>query len=150
MAWSVATQEREMRDWITKLNALDASEVGSIVAVAMHYRNILLRDTKLDLLFPFVAITTDPMIGMKINNSIQELQSEKLFSMASSAMVWLFTIRAAQAPELRMLGRQLWGELHRGFTSVPDSAAALEEFSGVILDTTDAGCFPDGLTPAPR
>jgi hypothetical protein len=147
--WSVSAQEREMRDWIAKLAALDASEVGTIVAVAMHYRNVLANHPKIDLMYPFVAITLDPMIGIKLARDIQRLQSERLFSLASGVMVWLFTVRAAQAPELRMLGRQLWGELQRGFESVPEAAASVQELTGISLDTGGAGCFPDGLTPAP-
>jgi hypothetical protein len=49
-----------------------------------------------------------------------------------------------------MLGRQLWGELQRGFESVPEVAASFAEVTGLILDTTGAGSFPDGLTPAPK
>jgi hypothetical protein len=59
-----------MRDWLAKQTALDASEVGTIVAIAMHYRNLFANHTELDLMFPFVAVTLDPMIGMKVNRDI--------------------------------------------------------------------------------
>jgi hypothetical protein len=145
----VGVQEREMRAWINNLAALDSSEVAGILVMAMHFRNTLLGNGGPDLLFPFVAIKNDPMIAIKLNKQLQELQNENLFSVASGAIVWLFTIRAAFEPELRDLGRQLWTQLERGFPSANDAVIGFHELTGVTLDVIDIGCFPDGFTPVP-
>lgn len=145
----VGIQEREMSDWIRKLQAQDGEEVAAIVAMAMHYRNSMLFDLKIDLMYPFVAIQNERMLGVRLNQHLQEVQREKMFSLASGIIVWLFTIRAAQEPGLRLLGRELWRQLARGFPHVVQAASSLKQVSGIALDVRDAGRFPDGFTPDP-
>jgi len=136
-----------MRDWIKNLSALDSEEVAGILVMAMSFRNILRQTNNIDLMLPFLAINQEPTIAIMLNRQLQELQKEKLFSIASGAIVWLFTIRAAFEPSLRDLGRQLWRELARGFLKANESAEGLFELTGEMPDITDIGRFPDGFTP---
>ena len=145
----VGIQKREVDDWIAKLRSLDSSEVATILAMAMHYRNTVLDEKEIDLMFPFVVITIDPSFALKVNHDVQKLQREKLFSMASGAIVWLFTLRAALSPELRESGRQIWAQLERVFPKVEEAAHGFYAVTGMLPDFDGAGKFPDGFTPDP-
>jgi len=145
----VRIQGREMMDWIRRLQSQDGDEVAAILAMAMHYRNSMLSELKMDLMYPFAAIQKDHFLADRLNQDLQEVQQEKLFSLGSAIIVWLFTIRAAQEPVLRSLGRDLWRQLARGFPHVHEAAASLGQISGVTINTNDAGRFPDGFTPDP-
>ena len=142
-------QDREMRDWIGQLRSQDSNEVAAILVMAMHFRNTLLRNGGVDLMFPHLALSTDPMLAVRLNQQLQELQREKLFTVASGAIVWLFTVRAAIEPALRDLGRQLWGQLERGFPKADEAVDGLFRITGLMADITDIGRFPDGFTPNP-
>jgi hypothetical protein len=143
----VRIQGREMIDCIGRLQSQDSDEVAAILAVAMHYRNSMLSELKMDLMYPLVAIQQDHRLADRLNRDLQEVQREKLFSLGSAIIVWLCTIRAAQEPALRSLGRDLWRQLARGFPHVHEAAASLGQISGVTINTSHAGRFPDGFAP---
>lgn len=140
---------REMEGWVRKLRALDATEVAYILAIAMHYRNSAMQRVGVDLMRPFDAIAQRPKLAMQLNHDLQVLQKRQMPTLASGAIIWLFTVRAAREPGLRDLGREIWAQLARGFRDVEGAAASVGAAIGTPPLLKDAGSFPDGFTPIP-
>jgi hypothetical protein len=142
-----ASHRREMEGWVRKLRRLDADEVAYILAIAMHYRNSAMQRVGVDLMSPFDAIAQRPALALQLNHDLQLLQKKQMPTLASGAIIWLFTVRAARDPGLRDVGRELWAQLARGFHDVESAAARVGAAIGAPPLLTDAGRFPDGFTP---
>lgn len=50
-----------------------------------------------------------PAAAWRVNRMIRKVQKQNP-AMASGLMVWLHTLRASDVPELRLAGRELWGQ----------------------------------------
>jgi len=146
---------RELERFVTSLRGMSASELGALVAIATVVRinmrnNGHLPDAALD-----VAGGLPPekqfAAQWKMTTLVQEFQKMGQPSDAAGAMVWSHSMRAGATPELRLLGRQMWGELSRGF---PHVAEAIEDIVTVTGNTLppevalEAEFIPPGLEPA--
>ena len=120
---------------------LEGSAVGMIVTVAAHWQNALRRDG-INVLDPMLV---NPAVAWQLNRTIAKFQKEGAPHMAVGLMVWLHTIRAATTPEIRLMARQMWGELSRGFPYVLEAKIELQDLAGIvstILHPMDR-IFPD-------
>jgi hypothetical protein len=88
---------------------------------------------------------------LKMRGFVREFQKMKQPSDAAGAKIWLYTLDACAVPELRLLGRQMWSELARGFPHVPETFAdfvalgADKRLPPGVLD--EYASVPPGLEP---
>lgn len=148
-SWAVKTQKAELEAFINNLKGLDSHEISSIVALATDGRHKLEEMYGWDFLDPVLLEASDPYVTMKINQLIRQMQKQGDTVDAAALMVWLHTLRSATTLELRMLGRELWRQLERGFATCVDTAADMSEVIGTPLNTEGYNQFPAGLTPDP-
>ena len=113
------------------LRGADSDQIALVVAIATHWRNVL-KDDGVDLLDPMSAEQIDPMIALKLNKMIRQVQKENP-TFATGLMVWLHTIRTANTPELRLEGRAMWSELQRGFPFAQEAGEDLADITGIEL-----------------
>ena len=148
--WSISKQQREFDHWHDMLQAMNAEEIGAVVAMATNTRHHLEEKFGISLLDPIVTYATHPDLVLKLHGVIQLLQKENKQSQAASVMVWLFTLRCAGAGEMRSRGRRLWKTLQRGMPFVRDAAEGLASAGFVNdLDVREFDKFPIGLEPDP-
>ncbi len=145
-------QQRQIDSYLLKLRAMDADEIGNVVALAAHMRNKFLDETGIDLLDPYAATAVDPDCVIKLSKTADYFQKKGMIGRINAAgiMVWIHTLRATINPDIRMTVRAMWGELSRGFPYVQDGARFFKDITGDTLDLSDAGRYPDGLTPQPK
>jgi hypothetical protein len=146
MQWSTVGREREMTDFIRRMEAMDSDEVALPLVAATVFRNGVLPE--INLLYPAAVLLADPTICLQLNRTIQELQSQKHFPAAAGVMVWLHSMRAMEDLTLRNYGRQIWHELQRGFPFASDWAYRYVEVTGCDPDLVKGwNQIPDGLEP---
>jgi hypothetical protein len=143
----VATQRREMIAFTTNLSAMDAEEIGLVVACANHQRLLMLENSGWDFNYPAVLADHPSNIPVLLGNAIIELQRQGRPQLAAGIWVWVHTLRAFRLLELRQDGRDLWRQLARGFPFVDSAADGAALLFGQRFRTEGAGVFPDGLTP---
>ena len=134
--------------FISGLRSADGEELGMVVAFATDWRRTIAQ-SGIDLLYPDQCIRDDPFISYKLAKKIGYLQKAGKPEIASGLMVWVHTLRSIHSLELRPNGREMWGELERGFAWVEVSAEILARIKGFPLDVHGYNSFPDGLTPKP-
>lgn len=146
--WASGSQEKELNNYTVGLRGMDGSEIGLIVAVATHQRHLLVAEG-FNVMDPINFVSVNPMATYRLSQTIQSLQKERKYQAAAGLMVWVHTLRAATRPELRLLGREMWRELQRGFPYVEESALDAQIVMGLNLNVHDALSFPIGLAPNP-
>ncbi|MBZ9859729.1 hypothetical protein [Mesorhizobium sp. CA12] len=148
--WATNTQARELQEFVSRLRAIDSEELGMILATATHHRHHAAERFKWDLMEPGLAEMANPTLTLQIGQIIKTLQKDGRPELAAGYFVWLHTVRAANNPDLRQLGRDMWRELERGMPEVQSAAWGWAGLTGVVLDIRDFERFPAGLTPTPQ
>lgn len=146
-SWGGAAQKREIRDFVTKLAALDSDEVAMMVVAAAEWRNRIKDTEGIDLKLPAVAIIQQPSLTYSFSRTVQNLQSTGHFAAAAGLIVWVHSLRAITDPLLRPDGRAMWRELARGFPHVLTAADHIEKTTGKVLEIDDWQAVPEGLGP---
>ena len=123
-----------MDKFVTALKDLGDRDLGAIVAIATVLRinfeshDILARDV-----FGDGALPSTETLGryqLEINRLSRQFRKMDLASDATAAMIWSYTLRCLNVPELRSLGVELWVELKRGFPHVEEALKKGEEEKG--------------------
>ena len=116
---------QDLERFVTSLRGASADELGPLVAVATAVRITMrnaghLPDAALD---ATGDLPPDQQIEaqLKMTSLVRQLQKLGQPSDAAGAMVWMHSMRAGATPELRLLGRQMWAELSRGFAHAPEA-----------------------------
>ena len=135
------------------LKGMSDQELGTVVAMAaalrMELREAgLFPDEALGVGFPLPEDKQD-FIRRNIGGLVLDWQ-KKNHPNTAAAMVWAHTLRAYHFPEVRLLGRQMWGELERGFPHALAAFSFMESIAGQSppLGSLLASQFiPIGLEP---
>lgn len=149
--WATKVQRKELSDFVDRMRPLDGHEIGMILAMTTHQRHALDDLKGWNLLYPALLADRVDNPAFQLNQIIQHLQRDGKPHVAVGVMVWLHSIRALQSPDLRQLGRDMWGQLQRG---MPYCEEAAEDFQfvpgGGPLNIDGFEEFPDGLSPQPK
>ena len=93
-----------------------------------------------------------------IGHLIKKAQRKGNFVAAAGLMVWLHSLRALNAAELRDFGRVMWGELRRGFPHIENALQRTDQVFGFPRPESDQlpldsfrfipfGLEPEGASP---
>lgn len=146
-------QEKELRQFITRVKGLDDDEVGAIVAYATAARGMwdhILSQEKgrsLSLRDPFEVVREVGDINFRLHRIIKTLQQNGKYVESSGIMIWLHTVRAAENPDIRFLCKEMWGELMRGFPHVMDYYSELSSICDFPVYLEGYNEFPIGMEP---
>jgi hypothetical protein len=124
----------DLERFVTSLQGQSREELGMLVALATLLRINLrneghLPDEALGIGMP-LGSGTEAQVQYKISQFVRLFQKEGQLTDAAGAMVWLHTLRAFSYPELRILGRKMWGELQRGFEYADDGLDQIKALTG--------------------
>ncbi|WP_183211058.1 hypothetical protein [Brevundimonas halotolerans] len=139
-------QLKEMQTFVDGLKAVDADELGFVVAQAASWRNEL-EDQGYDLMDPLVFHALNPTAVSSLVKVVHGLQKQGIPQVASGLMVWVHTLRAGNSLRLRAKAREMWTELSRGFPHAVNARSALNEAAGAWLDIEGYDEIPIGLNP---
>jgi len=153
---SVRDGTADLERFLVALKGMSDQELGMVVAMAA----ILRMELRPQGLFPDEALDIASTLPKSERKAVRSGMSGLALNLqkkndpsAGAAMVWLHTLRALQFPELRLLGRQMWGELQRGFPHVFAAFHFMEDTVGqpLPLGALQASQFiPVGLEPFER
>ena len=90
------------------------------------------------------------MSSVALVSLIKEFQKMGQPSDATGAMIWLHSVRALNVPEIRILGREMWKQLERGFPYVEDALLDMQELIGEQVPHiigAELTFIPRGLEP---
>ena len=128
---AIQAAEEDIERFLKGLRGSDLEEIAMVAAVATHWRNVFAAQG-IDLLHPVEAERKKPALLMLLNRTIREVQKVHP-AFAAGLMVWLHTVRAANMPEIRAQGRDVWSELYRSFALAESAAKNFEIVTGVEL-----------------
>lgn len=129
----------DIEKYITILKGMSGDEIGFLVAGSTVFRvinsNGILPAQALDLSARREEISD--FVPIALNREIQRFQKENRFNDAAMVMPWLHSVRALNDLELRLLGREMWAEMARGFPFAEEGLDQLREMVRLRL--------PEGL-----
>lgn len=143
----------DMERFSVSLQGSSATQLAMLVAIATNIRLNLVdigRMSKNDFDVGFYKGSVEQMsIPIYLGNAINEYQRIQEPTHAAATMVWLHSIRAIQNPELRVIGRNMWGEIRRGFLNIDEQIEVLESLGYDLRSdiTMHASFIPPGLEP---
>jgi hypothetical protein len=146
---AVSAQGRELQSFIDMLTSLDGYDIGMTVAMISYARHVLEKTYKVDLLDPVTAIAARPNMIIEVGSLVADLQKSNKPAVAAGFIVWVHTLRAAHSLELRQLGRDLWGQLQRGFPHVQACLETLPLLIGDVPMPENVATIPIGFSPTP-
>ena len=125
---------------------MDSKELGLVVALATDRRHAIEEGGR-NISDPILCNHEHPEFVLELSRVAKEFGSENpLLTLALT--IWVLTLRATMKPEFRHYGREIWGDLERGFPFVELSALeALPIIGPLKIDGYDN--FPIGFTPEP-
>jgi hypothetical protein len=144
---------QDLERFVISLRGQSDEEIGTLVAIAAVIRMRLREAGHLpDEMLQITSVHEHEQAATQLHMSrlVRTFQAERQFSDAAGVMVWLHTLRSLSSPELRLLGRQMWQQLERGFLHALPALAQIEAVTGrdLPLGTLQACRFiPDSLDP---
>lgn len=144
----------DLQRFVTSLRGQSGEELGMLVALATLLRINLRNEGYLPDEALGVGMPLDPgaeaQVQFKVSQFVRLFQKEGQLTDAAGAMVWLHSLRAFGYPELRALGRSMWGELRRGFEHTDDGLDQIRELTGRAIPGEARMIYdfvPPGLEP---
>ncbi len=131
---ALESSTKEVKTFVDGLKAMSDEDIGTVIAVA----------TVIRINFESVGVIPDDVFGdgplptvetlggcqLAINRLVRKFKKMGLATDAMGAMIWSYTMRCLNVPELRDLGLQMWAELQRGFPHVAKALKKGEEEKG--------------------
>ena len=147
---AVKSGREDLERFVESLRGQSDFELGMLVAHAAVIRVSLREFGRLsdEALF----VTADPeqaAIQLHVAGMVRTFQADKAFAAAAATLVWLHTLRALSTPELRSLGRKMWGQLRRGIPLAPAALEGLEKTGSPLPLGSLVACafIPPDLDP---
>lgn len=145
---------KEVERFTAGLRRLPDRDLGVIIAIAAVVRvNMETHDILPEGLFQTDALPPGHELGLlqyRINRAARDLSKARQAADATGAMIWSYSLRCLNLPELRPLGRAMWGELRRGFPHAEEALDEGEERIGRKFDPrvwAEWSMIPLGLEP---
>ncbi|WP_316976036.1 hypothetical protein [Shumkonia mesophila] len=146
---------KEVRRFVGGLQGTGDRDLGVIVGCAAVVRvNMEIHGVLPAGLFQRRALEPSEELGvmqLRINRAARQLAKIRQQADATGAMVWSYSLRCLNLPELRPLGREMWGELKRGFEHAEEALREGETRNGRPFDRrvwAEWRLIPPGLDPA--
>lgn len=119
---------KEVERFIDGLRRTPDRDLGVIVGIAAVVRvNMETHGILPEGLFQRDELPSGHELGVlqwRINGVARDFTKARQAADATGAMIWSYSLRCLNTPELRRLGQAMWAELGRGF---PHAAEALDE-----------------------
>lgn len=147
------TSSAEIDTFIQSLRGLSDEEISLLLA-----ESYIARATCIHIgILPSEAFTNDDIgdgkelskISYVLSKVIRDQQKQGKLNTAAALMIWLHSARSMLTPEIRIKGREMWGELSRGLYGVRSVLRHKENEGFLIPDKVheDGTFIPEALEP---
>ncbi len=134
---ALGSSTKEVKAFIDGLKAMSDEDIGTVIAVATVIRvNFETHGVIPEDVFEDGPLPTAETLGgyqLAINRLVRKFRKMGLTTDVMGAMVWSYTLRCLNVPQLRELGVQMWAQLRRGFPHVEKALKKGEEEKGEPL-----------------
>jgi hypothetical protein len=151
---ALKSSTKEIRHFIEGLQRTADRDMGFIVGVATVVRvNMETHGVLPPGLFQREVLSPSSELGVmqiRINRLARQFTKMRQAGDATGAMVWSYSLRCLNVPELAPLGREMWGELTRGFEYVEEALNEGEARNGKPFDRrvwAEWRTIPPGMEP---
>ncbi len=131
---ALSSGAKEIEKFNAGLKAMSDEDIGTLIAVATVIRiNFETNDVIPEGVFAEGPLPSVDAIGryqLRINKVARQFRKMGLETDSGGAMVWSYTLRCLNVPELRPLGVEMWSQLRRGFPHVEDALRQGEKEKG--------------------
>ena len=131
---ALESSTKEVKAFVDGLKAMNDEDIGTVIAVATLIRiNFETHGVIPDDVFEDGHLPTVESLGgyqLAINKVARKFRKMDLGTDAMGAMIWSYTLRCLNVPELRSLGLEMWTELKRGFPQGEKAMKKGEEEKG--------------------
>ncbi len=131
---ALESSTKEVKAFVDGLKVMSDEDIGTVVAVATVIRiNFESHGVIPEDVFEDGPLPTAETLGgyqLAINRLIRKFRKMGLTTDVMGAMVWSYTLRCLNVPQLRELGLQMWVELRRGFPHVEKALKKGEQEKG--------------------
>ncbi len=134
----------EVIRFANKLRAMDANEIGHLLAFAADIRNKLEHDDAEKILQPVHVAENHPAKLDRIEKAL--IGHQFCQTSTEAANIWLQTVYIARLPSVRMLGRRLWTALEKGIPFVEYQADEYKKLTRIELNIKDYEQLPSGFS----
>jgi hypothetical protein len=138
------SQRDEVERFLVSTRGADTEVVDMIHGYTMFWAAFY-SDLSIDLYNLEDYLPNNLLFPAQLVKHIKLQQSENNQPSATGLMVWLYSARALMYPELRLSGRQLWGELSRSTFRADQFVEHLAERTGLLAYRFDRLRVPEGL-----
>ena len=138
------TQQYEFERFFVSLQGADTDVIDSILGTAMFWAAIY-KNKGIDLYGMEEWLMDELLFPTELNRLIKVQQKQGTMIAATGIMVWLFSARALLYPEMRLGGRNLWGQLSRASERSEMIALASCSAMGLHSPWIDRTRIPYGL-----
>jgi hypothetical protein len=149
----VQSGTQDLERFVASLHGMSDTELATLVVIATAVRvSLRMNGQAPDEAY---GLTNFPpkeqaIVQLFVSGLVKKFQTSGRQAYAAGAMVWLHTLRAGSTPELRLLGRRMWGELTRGFPHVSEAIEDMGTVTGDALPpevASESNFIPPGLEP---
>ena len=113
----IKMQLKEANSFLSMLKAMDADELGLVVAMTADVKNQFAKHG-IYLTKPLELHAMNPNFVVEMVEQVKALQKAGQSELCSGFIVWITSLRAGNDFKLRNVARQVWGQLERGFPHV--------------------------------
>jgi hypothetical protein len=135
---AVSSGGREVRRFIEGLRKTPDRDLGVIVGIAAVVRvNMENHELIPERVFFKDEMPSTQELGMmqlRINHVARQFTRAKQFADATAAMIWSYSLRCLNVPELRPLGAEMWSVLRLGFDHAEEALDEGEDRLGEKFD----------------
>lgn len=151
---ALRSSSREIGRFVDRLRGAGDRSLGLVVGCATVVRvNMEIHGALPDGLMRRADRASSEELGimqMRLNQLSRQFAKRRQQGDAMGAMVWSYSLRCLNVPELLPLGREMWGELKRGFEHVEEALREGEARNGKPFDRrvwAEWRLIPPGLDP---
>lgn len=145
---------KEVQRFIDGLRNTADRDMGVIVGIAAVIRiNMETHGLLPERIFQSDTLPSSHELGvmqMQINKTAGQFMKMRQAADATGAMIWSYSLRCLNLPELRPLGREMWRELKRGFSHAEEALDEGQERIGKPFEPRvweEWAMIPLGLEP---
>lgn len=141
---AVAERQQHMEAFVKTIRDRTDEDLGFVLLLVTHVRHQV-KAQGYDMLMTNMQYELNQQTCAVLGKLIQEYQAEQKQPLVYASMVWMYTMNAATAMDMRSLGRQLWRELRRGTPHVKANIARVQQIVGQEPDYADYDKWPHGF-----
>lgn len=140
----VAERQQQMEAFVKGLRERNDMDMAYTLLLVTHVRHAV-KAQGYDMLMTNMQYELNQQACAVLGQLINEYRAEQKAPLMYACMVWVYTMNAAVAMDMRSLGRQMWRELRRGEPLLKENMERAQKLIGREPDYAGHDQWPHGF-----